>query len=353
MSEPAAQDASARDPEWRPAGIDLGRLFPIDSPWRGYRWLVGAAILTTLLALFWFSGVFDLSVQSATDGSYSPALFFSVIVAYIVPIFGYITARTERALDQVSPFLIADPAQIHRWRTRLRLKPVRWLVIVLLIAAVSGCLHNLVLYGGLEVWWRNLAAMPRERGVTGGTLLVWFTVTMVVAGLLDNVLIFSRAARCCRVDLLDTLPLRPFANVAVSSTLAIIGAQAAFPILGLEGELDPLAFVPGLIATSGPMLLLAAMPVWPVHRRIADTRARTLAALNGQIRALQPDDPADPEPARLAALTPLLAYRREVQAVSEWPFDLGVMTRLALYLIIPPLTWVGAALIENMVDTFL
>jgi len=26
---------------------------------------------------------------------------------------------------------------------------------------------------------------------------------------------------------------------------------------------------------------------------------------------------------------------------------------LALYLILPPLTWVGAALIENLVDTFL
>ena len=39
--------------------------------------------------------------------------------------------------------------------------------------------------------------------------------------------------------------------------------------------------------------------------------------------------------------------------MSEWPFDVGVMTRLAFYLVIPPLTWVGAALIENAVDALL
>jgi len=36
--------------------------------------------------------------------------------------------------------------------------------------------------------------------------------------------------------------------------------------------------------------------------------------------------------------------------VSEWPFDVGVITRLGLYLIIPPLTWIGAVLIERLVD---
>lgn len=334
-------------------GIDLGRFVPIESPWRGFRWLVGSAILATLLAVFWLSGVFDLSVPSATAAASGPALFFSVIVAYVVPMFGYITSRSERALDQVAGCLDADPGQIARWRTRLRRKPVRWLVIVVLIGAISGLVHNLLLAGGMELWVRNLMEAARERALSGGTLLVWLTVTLVVAGLLDNARIFALAARRCRVDLLNTLPLRPFATVAVSSTLAIIGAQAAFPILGLDGDLDPLTYIPGLIATSGPMLLLAALPVWPLHRRIAATKQHALAELNQRVRALRPADPANPDPAALLDLAPLLAYRREIQAVSEWPFDLGIMTRLSLYLIIPPLTWVGAALIENVVDAFL
>ena len=39
--------------------------------------------------------------------------------------------------------------------------------------------------------------------------------------------------------------------------------------------------------------------------------------------------------------------------MSTWPFDTGALTRLSLYLIIPPLTWAGAALIERLVDSAL
>ena len=49
----------------------------------------------------------------------------------------------------------------------------------------------------------------------------------------------------------------------------------------------------------------------------------------------------------------LLDYRNHVQQVREWPFSIGGLGILTLYLVIPPLTWVGAALIENLVDTIL
>jgi hypothetical protein len=48
-----------------------------------------------------------------------------------------------------------------------------------------------------------------------------------------------------------------------------------------------------------------------------------------------------------------VTLRREVEASSSWPIDLPVMCRLGVYLILPPLTWVGAALIENAVEAFL
>jgi hypothetical protein len=54
-----------------------------------------------------------------------------------------------------------------------------------------------------------------------------------------------------------------------------------------------------------------------------------------------------------ATIAPLLIYRREIGRISDWPMDINVVTRLGLYLIIVPLTWVGAALIENAVDMFI
>jgi hypothetical protein len=51
--------------------------------------------------------------------------------------------------------------------------------------------------------------------------------------------------------------------------------------------------------------------------------------------------------------SPSYRHPQEISQVSTWPFDLGNIARLALYLIIPPLTWAGAALIENVVDSLL
>jgi hypothetical protein len=42
-----------------------------------------------------------------------------------------------------------------------------------------------------------------------------------------------------------------------------------------------------------------------------------------------------------------------MQQASKWPFDMPTLTRLGLYLILPPLTWVAAALIENLVEKLL
>ena len=334
-----------------PPGVDLGLLFPIRRPFPRARWLIGLAILTVLLVGFWACGVFSSEPDPAGGTSWGPPLFFSVVIAYIVPIFGYICERTFTAINALTPLLDADAERIEAWRSRVRTKPRAWFIIVVLIGIASGTAHNLLLNGTplalLEQAGRSVAAAS----VAVGVQLVWMVFTLVVAGLLDNALLLNRLARHARIRILDTSRLRPFATVAVLSTLALIGAQAAFPIMTLEGGIDPLAYIPGLLATSVPMVIIAALPVWPVHRRLMAQKRAILDDLNRRIGETPLPDPDATE--SLAAIAPLLTYRREVAQASEWPFDVGVMTRLALYLIIPPLTWVGAALIEHVVETFL
>jgi hypothetical protein len=278
-------------------------------------------------------------------------LFFSVSIAYLVPIFGYISNRTVAALDTLSPVLEAEPARIQAWRSRVCRKPVRWLVSVLLIGGVSGVVHNLLLYSSASTLVYQVRQSAATASVVLGTVAIWIVAVFVVAALLDNALMLNRAARCARVQLFDTHALRPFATIAVISILALIGAQAAFPIMFLEDDLNRLAYIPGLLAMSLPMLLLAALPVWPVHKRITVVKRQALSEVNRRIGMLPSPDPGQPE--TLRDLAPLLTYRREVAQISEWPFDVGVATRLGLYLIIPPLTWVGAALIENVVEALL
>jgi hypothetical protein len=186
----------------------------------------------------------------------------------------------------------------------------------------------------------------------GGTLMVWVVMTTVIVMLLQQAMVFGRlGGDHVRVTLLSTRKLLPFARVAISSSLAVIGALALFPLINLEGGLDLAESVPGAVAILGPLVIIFVIPVWPLHQRLVRLKQQELAALHERIEAVL----EAPGGVKIAAgdidtLLPLLTYRREISQQSTWPFDVGNITTLLFYLVIPPLTWVGAALIENLVN---
>ena len=126
-----------------------------------------------------------------------------------------------------------------------------------------------------------------------------------------------------------------------------------FPLMNLDSQFDLAEALPGILATVGPLILIFFIPVWPLHRRLSALKKEALAALSIRLEScLGDDDDTQPPPEKMADLTALLAYRREISQISTWPFDLSSMTRLLLYLVIVPLTWAGAALIERLVNLF-
>lgn len=277
-------------------------------------------------------------------------LFFSTIMAYIIPVYHLIIERSRLALRQLTPLLGAEIEQVALWEDTLACRPPRWTFVVLLISISLGILHNWMLWEpGLGM--TEAMKQPDLLATILSSSLIWVVMTFVIASLISNAMLFNRLSQRVHVDLLNTRSLAPFAAVAVSSTLAVIGAQAAFPILIFAEQMNPLTFAPGLLATGVPMLLLFFWPIWPVHRRLHQSKRQELERLDGEI-ARSPR-PALDDLEGLSELNGKLSYRREIEAVSEWPFDGGALSRLLLYLIIPPLTWVGAALIEILVDSAL
>jgi hypothetical protein len=325
--------------------VSLTRLVP---PVRGGRWLCAAILLVALTSLFGATGLLGTDLPETLSGSRAGALFFAVIVAYIVPVFHFISQRTAEAVASLQADLDLAPGDMRRLQARIYHKPQIWFAVVLGIGGSAALIHNLMLAandpsladaGGRLAWW----------AVVAGSSLVWIVMTLVVAALLDNAFLLNRLARRVRIHVLNPERLRPFGNVAVLSTLSLIGAQAAFPILMLGDDPNPVAFVPGLAATAVPMVILALLPVWPLHVRLRAERRRLLAHVNERIAR---SEPAGIDLA-VDRLLPLLAWRRELLAATEWPVDGRSLGRLAFYLVIPPLTWIGAALVENLVETLL
>ncbi|MFM8354509.1 MAG: hypothetical protein ACKOBM_06355 [Gammaproteobacteria bacterium] len=224
-------------------------------------------------------------------------------------------------------------------------KPRGWMITVLALGLTCAVLHNAALMG-----IGNLADIAPNAWVAMilGTTLTWLVLMLVLASLMDNALNLRRIAARIPINPLQPASVRPIARVAVASTLAVVGAQAAFPLLMIDATASAIASVPGLVATAVPMVTLALLPVWPLHARLRDARQQLLDAIDRHLDALgavAPDNPTTVE-----ALLAQLAYRREVRAASTWPIDLSIAARLAFYITIPPLTWVAAALIERLVD---
>ncbi len=89
-------------------------------------------------------------------------------------------------------------------------------------------------------------------------------------------------------------------------------------------------------------IVLFSLPLLGIRARVRDAKRHELEVLDHAIlsadRALEPD--------RLAHLNALLERRDRIVSAREWPIDMTTYRRVALYVVIPPLAWVGAALVE-------
>ena len=320
-------------------------LLALVPPVRGGRWIIGLTIFALLMAMFATAGVF--AADAPVHANPGVSLFFAAILAYIIPVVHFIGERAQRALVDLAGPLRLNAAGLAKQQWQVTHRSRRWTVVVLGVGVIAGGAHNALVYGftGLSVVDGFDAQLLSN--LIGGAL-VWVVMTFAITSLVDIARQFSRLARVAEVDLLNPSALTPFGRVAVISTLAIIGAQAAFPLMWIGPISSSVAaMVPGLIATGIPMLLMFALPVWPVHRRIAAAKRAELQRIRGWIETARGGSTVGPEePAALQRLAPLLGYRAEIQHLSEWPFDATILTRLGFYLIIPPLTWLGAALME-------
>ena len=114
-----------------------------------------------------------------------------------------------------------------------------------------------------------------------GALIVWMTMTVAITGLLSNGIRIGRLAALMRpINLFRADKLLPFARVAVSSCLSIVGTLALFPLLSFDQSASFWTVLPGLIATAIPMLAMLLLPMWPAHKLLQERKAEEIARLN-------------------------------------------------------------------------
>lgn len=278
-------------------------------------------------------------------GSFPVAAFFVAAVAYIVPVFHYITSRAEVAIDALTPYLKTDRAD--NLKSQLRRKPLSWIVRVSVISVAMWLVQSRLLAGSWERMWDAFTAGLFSALMSVGPLPVWLTMNIAMSALFNNAILFRRLSRDLDVQILEPDSYMPIGTMAVTSTLVVLGALGLLCIMWLGGPVNWWTTLPAVAFFLPLMLLLLLIPVLPLHRRLSEQREAATADAQRALREARSMNTSDGVAAQAAALT----LRREVMRLPTWPFDVPAITRFISYAIIVPLTWAGAALIEMLVDS--
>jgi len=151
------------------------------------------------------------------------------------------------------------------------------------------------------------------------------------------------------VDLLDRRPFAPLVAWGLRTFLAWViwfGLTSLFFID--PGPRPPnwsnlLGLIPLAMIGVGALLV----PVWGIHGRLREAKTRELERLDAAVRA-ERDALWQGVPSESPQLANLSGYRMLVADQSDWPLDVSAWLRFGFYLAIGAGSWIGAALVEQL-----
>jgi hypothetical protein len=273
------------------------------------------------------------------------ALMFASLLGYLAGFFLYTSARSAEHVEQLRP-LFSGPEAEALVASLNRLRPGRFWVATA-VGVALGCFN---------IDWTNLANLgrvpnwPMDLSLVLGSMTVWIVAAQVIYSRAHDALLLSRLGRSfVEVDVFQPDRLGAFARVGILDFLLAMGALALTPLQALDAEFRyyNYSFAFAVVLPGSAFLLLA--PMWGIHQRLLEVKARALAAIEADIAAASRGHDEQP----LLHLNALVERRAYLRSVHTWPMDLRAVSRVGFYLIIPPLAWIAAALVEMLVENFL
>jgi hypothetical protein len=258
--------------------------------------------------------------------------------------------------DSLRPSLRGTPSDHERLRAAMTRYPRALLAAA---GAAAGGVAVVLSLLDPAIWLRGEAADWWSASV------LWFAARnfanwwFVVRGMGLELALGSAFSRLgdelASVDLLDRSAVAPFGRRALRNVLLWM-LLTAFLSLNYVGQGWAGAALPLALACLGGFALTAfALPLLGARRRIQAAKRAELERVRAAIRAARERllaEPAEASPAG-GRMADLVAWEARVEAVREWPLDASIVARLALYLAIGLGSWIGAALVERLLDTAL
>ena len=302
-------------------------------------WLGTGAVL--MFVLFFISADVILPATLPQDFTSQAELLGQVLLMTLVPayVLGLLVIAQRRSMRNArkmysTGIIDADPEQ---W-----LRPVP--AGKLLAGATAGLLYAITANLPHE-WLVRLSQLDfQEQSIIVGQSLLWMITGFSLAFRFNTAALFDQQGKAAPVDIYNNTQLEPFARNGLDDVLLITGALALTALQALDAQFRVGNYLAAIIIALPAAIYLQFRPMLSVHRRLAQQKAEFLQRVNRQIAEQANASGPCPE------LEPLLQHRDRLRKAYTWPVDLGMIYRLLLYVVIPPLAWFGAALMENAVD---
>jgi len=182
-----------------------------------------------------------------------------------------------------------------------------------------------------------------------GHLMLWVFIGMILVVRLHVVNLFADVGKQVEFSIFEQTSLEPFARVGMLDVVIVVGGLAITAVQSLNVQFRLENYLTSILVLVPIGFALLFRPMWSLHKRLRRRKRELLAEVTGEIG--RAGESTDPESIR--TLEFLLQRRDRVKALNTWPLDLGILSRLAFYVLIPPLAWAGAALMEVAVDLVL
>lgn len=302
------------------------------------------------------------SVRFGSDPYSWAAIVSSLLGGYGIAVTAFAVAKEKSELPALAEMLgrnVGDMMQLRDETNRLFQKKAPlfgWIGYVVGLICMATTLPGLSAYFGMASIEEGRPLYPFEYAAE-----VWFLIFVpLMFYMMGKGMYFTiREARFLsvqqklhhKIDIWHPERVRVLTRLAMARALFWLIGSTIGSLFFLDDSINPIALFPvfggiGLVAS-----LLLALPVFRLHFAFKQAKEEELGRVRDVIKKNWDKLQGTPtDEAMIARVGGLVALEQRIEAVSEWPLDLSTLSRFSLYLAIPVLSWIGGALVEQVVD---
>jgi hypothetical protein len=326
-------------------------------------WKLGLILIagSGLLSLFLIKVLGSVQPDSVLATVYTPTVISSLL-AFVLLFCGCVCialiTQTRSVETDLKLLSVADPEIIT---TIDKLRPtVRVYLPIILLSLTLGLLMVPTLVAGLLhiAIGDSYFALTSSGLVVGVYAFVLMPVLFLLSGLaistaISQIYCLTDVARLIRIDLLRPDRYAAIANspIRIAITLLVFTSILPIMLLVIEDQSFRTLMEPAILwvlPLGIPLVLAHVYPVMILKNRIMDLKQKELDKV---LRSLQGDGDAASKISLHGLDSPttaadLLTHQMFIESRWEWPIASHVQ-KLILFGLLPPLTWMLAAMIEN------